>query len=154
MNGWWRKVARRLELLRGLRSPGEVVLFVRIFSFAIAVPVLMRLDIRRLGRWLEPHHVPAIPNTEEIQQIIDCFERARRVGAPVVRGGCLTRGVTLYYFLRRAGLAVSLCFGMGKRDQGFDGHCWLLEEGEPFLERQNPEPLFKTFYCWPEGGNH
>lgn len=135
-------------------SPREPLLFIRIFAFALAVPVLMRFNIRRLGRWLEPRPFPPLRDAGEIQQIIDYIDRALQVGSPVVRGSCLTRGVTLYYFLRRTGLDVSLCFGMGRRDQRFSGHCWLLREGKPFLEKQDPEPLFKTFYCWPEGGGY
>jgi len=65
-----------------------------------------------------------------------------RRGRPVVRPGCLTRGVTLYYALRREGDDVSLCFGVGA-DQGRPaGHCWLDKAGEPLLERVDPLSKF------------
>jgi len=61
----------------------------------------------------------------------------------LVRPGCLTRGITGYYILRRAGLDVALCFGMGPvRDPGGAGHCWLVLNGEPVLEAVDPRPAF------------
>jgi len=66
-----------------------------------------------------------------------------RWGRPLVRPGCLTRGITGYYILRRAGLDVALCFGMGSvRDPGAAGHCWLVLGGEPVLEAADPRAAF------------
>ena len=59
-------------------------------------------------------------------------------GHPLVRPGCLTRGVTLYYALRRAGDDVSLCFGVGEDGGQTAGHCWLDKAGRPLLERVDP----------------
>jgi hypothetical protein len=77
---------------------------------------------------------------------------ALRVGRPLVRRGCLTRGITLYYFLRRAGADVRLCFGLGAVDggDGFDGHCWLVLAGEPYLEPRDPRPLYTEMYRFGE----
>jgi hypothetical protein len=60
---------------------------------------------------------------------------------PLVRRGCLTRGLTLYASLRRAGVDVQLTFGMGPTGaavDGYDGHCWLVLDGEPYLEQRDP----------------
>ena len=65
-----------------------------------------------------------------------------RRGQPLVRPGCLTRGVTLYYALRRAGDDVSLCFGVGFDGGETTGHCWLDKDGEPLLERADPLSRF------------
>ncbi len=65
-----------------------------------------------------------------------------RRGHPAVRPGCLTRGVTLYYGLRRAGLDVQLCFGVGSDGGNVAGHCWLDLDGEPLLERVDPRSKF------------
>jgi hypothetical protein len=60
----------------------------------------------------------------------------------------LTCGITLYYFLKRAGADVDLCFGLGAVDggDGFDGHCWLVLAGEPYLEPRDPRPLYTEMY--------
>ena len=65
-----------------------------------------------------------------------------RRGQPLVRPGCLTRGVTLYYALRRAGDDVSLCFGVGDDGGQVVGHCWLDKDGGPLLELVDPLSKF------------
>jgi hypothetical protein len=84
-----------------------------------------------------------------VQFIVSAVDVMLRVGAPLVRPGCLTRGLTLYYFLRRAGLDVSLCFGIGTPRGAFVGHYWLVKDGEPFLEARDPRPLFTPVYSVP-----
>jgi hypothetical protein len=76
------------------------------------------------------------------------------VGRPLVRRGCLTRGLTLYYCLRRAGVSVALCFGMGQTStgDGFDGHCWLELDGKPYLEARDPRSYYATMYTFGRGG--
>jgi hypothetical protein len=68
-----------------------------------------------------------------------------------VRTGCLTRGVTLFWFLRRTGLDVELRFGLEVDEHGAskDGHCWLALDGEPFLEKVDPRPRFAELYRLP-----
>jgi Transglutaminase-like superfamily len=132
------------------RRPEPGILFaVRVLLFAvIAVPLLLRLvKLPRLGAWLEPQapHTPAPPMLSD-QAAVESL--ARRIaallaaGRPFVRSGCLTRGLTLYYFLRRAGADVCLLFGMGKMGEEIAGHCWLVFAGEPLLEKEDPRPLF------------
>jgi hypothetical protein len=70
----------------------------------------------------------------------------------MVRTGCLTRGVTLFWYLRRAGLDVELRFGVDPAEQSggeADGHCWLALDGEPFLERVDPRTRFTELYRLP-----
>jgi len=71
---------------------------------------------------------------------------AIREGRPLVRPGCLTRGLTRYYFFRRDGMDVSLCFGMGQVKEEFAGHCWLVKDGVPFMETRDPRPLYAEMY--------
>jgi len=44
---------------------------------------------------------------------------------------------------------VSLCFGMGKIDGEFVGHCWLVKDGVPFLELRDPRPWYSEMYRLP-----
>jgi hypothetical protein len=47
--------------------------------------------------------------------------------------------------LRRAGIDVALCFGIGSssgRRAGVTGHCWLVMDGEPVLETADPREAF------------
>jgi hypothetical protein len=75
---------------------------------------------------------------------------APRIARPLVRTGCLTRGITLFWFLRRSGLDVELRFGIDAGDTDpVDGHCWLTLGGEPYLERRDPRPRFSELYRLP-----
>jgi hypothetical protein len=126
------------------RTLSDYVLFVRVFLFAAAVPLLMRLKISKLGAVLEPGSDPRAVDPEQIRKISAYTQRAIWMGKPLVRPGCLTLGLTRYYFLRRAGLDLALLFGMGRIEEGkeVEGHCWLVRDGEPYLETVDPRPLY------------
>ena len=87
--------------------------------------------------------VPVTPgrHVQRIERIRRCVDLAVAVLAPLVGHRCQLRNVTLYCFLRRAGLDVALSFGMTPQGVAA-GHCWLVRDGEPFLERRDPRPLF------------
>ena len=100
----------------------------------------MRLKLSRVAGVLEQGGIFVAQPEERVRKITGYVELAIRRGAPLVRRGCLTRGLTRYYFLRRAGMDIALSFGMGHLDKGFMGHCWLVKDGEPFLEAEDPQP--------------
>src|SRR5690349_16561068 len=97
-----------------MRTPDDVLLCLRIFLFASAVPALLRLEMPRLQSLLEPKRPLSSPDPARVRKIVRYVDSLLRSGGPLVRLSCLTRGLTLYYFLRRAGLDVTLCFGMGR----------------------------------------
>jgi hypothetical protein len=116
-------------------------------AVAVAAPLLARLDLPRLQRCLEPaprsSRFPAADPGQVVEVIGRRVNRVIRWGRPLVRPGCLTRGITGYYVLRRAGLDVALCFGIGPvRGPCAAGHCWLVLDGQPVLEAADPRPAF------------
>jgi Transglutaminase-like superfamily len=121
-------------------------LFLRILVFAAGIPCLLRMKLSKVAEVLEPGSDPSDVEEQRVQKIAGYVERAIRDAKPFVRPGCLTRGLTRYYFLRRAGLDVTLCFGMGGADRDFTGHCWLEKDGEPFLEGDDPRSLYAEMY--------
>ena len=127
------------------RSIPDLLLFFQVLFFAAAVPFLMRLKLSRLESLLEPK-IPSSGDRDRVEQIAEYVEVAIREGRPLVRPGCLTRGVTRYYFFRRDGMDVSLCFGMGQVKEEFAGHCWLVKDGVPFMETRDPRPLYAEMY--------
>jgi hypothetical protein len=129
-----------------LPSVSNAALFLRVFAFAAAVPYLLRLKLPRVARALESHRNPSVLSEGSAGKIVSFVEIAIRHGRPFVRSGCLTRGLTRYYFLRRAGMDVALCFGMGRLDNDFMGHCWLVSDGKPFLEIEDPRPRYIEMY--------
>jgi hypothetical protein len=113
---------------------------------AVIAPLVVRAGLPRLQRWLEPSGPRAGANPSDIEFVGGQYGKwvdsiiAR--GQPLVRPGCLTRGVTLYYALRSHGVDVALCFGVGPHDGEMAGHCWLDLDGQPFLEPADPLSKF------------
>ncbi len=149
MKSWWSRLISRWQKLPSFDGAGDVSLFIHIFLFAVLIPMLMRLELPRLRSLLSPRPASTPADPHKLQQIAEYVEAAIQLGRPFIRESCLTRGVTRYYFMNRAGLSVSLCFGMGQVDENFAGHCWLVNNGEPFLEKRDPRPLFKIVYSFP-----
>lgn len=111
---------------------------------------MMRLPLPRVASLLTrtPRRRSASP--DEIERLERLITLAPRVAQPLVKPGCLTRGVTLYWFLRRAGLDVELRFGLDPTEREItDGHCWLALDDEPFLEKVDPRPRFAELYRLP-----
>ncbi len=142
----------------------------RVVLFAAAVPLLLRLvRIDRLGDWIEPRREPPLaageprPLDEAYRATARRIDRLRQAGRPLVRSGCLVRGITLYRFLRRAGAPVTLHFGMalgkgpgaridgetGEPGDGFAGHCWVELAGQPFGEPRDPRPIYAEMLRFP-----
>src|SRR4051794_40099068 len=108
---------------------GSALFACRVVVVAASVPALMRLRLTRVAALLEPGTAPPPPDEAQLHALAGRIDRVLRRGRPLVRPGCLTRGVTLYWFLRRAGGDVRLVFGMGRVDGEAAGHCWLVHDG-------------------------
>ena len=131
---------------RKIPSVSDTFLFLHVFLFAAAVPHLMRLKLPYLAGVLKPRGEPQLADPERITKIDSYIERAIKWGSPFVRPGCLTLGLTRYYFFRRSEVDVSLHFGMGRIGGEFVGHCWLTKGGEPYREKQDPRGLYVEMY--------
>jgi hypothetical protein len=131
-------------------EPRDLLLVPRIAGFSVLVPLLMRLPLDRLDRLLEPARRPAAPGVDRARWLAALVDVVLSAERRYLRLSCLTRGLTRYYLLRRAGVDVSLCFGIGEQDGGtLAGHCWLVVQDEPFLEARDPRPMFTEFYRFP-----
>ena len=157
MKNWCTILKHRGAILRGIRGGAEGWLFLRALLFASTVPLQMRLRLPTLNRWLL-RRFPEVDNTPPSsiagQSVLRGVDAALEFGRPLVRPGCLSRGLTRYYFLRRARVAVVLCFGIRRRQGELvaePGHCWLEWGGEPYLELSDPRLSFVPIYQLPEG---
>lgn len=119
-------------------------LFLRMLSLAAVTPLLMRQRLPVVQAWLTVAP-PIAPTAAEIARRLHCMTVIMALGRPFIQPRCLTRGVTLYYFLRRAGLPVELHFGV-QSAATFTGHCWLVLDGQPFAEPCDPTAEFTTVY--------
>ena len=134
-------------MLRPEEAPRRLRL--KVLAFATLAPALVRLPLLRLERILEPHQGGSPASVAEIAMLGSQIDAILAQAPRFVRRGCLTRGVTQYFFLRRASADIELAFGMGKHGDEFAGHCWLVRDGEPFLEQKDPRELFSEMYVIP-----
>jgi hypothetical protein len=143
----WEAGARRPTRLAGAFLPLRVVLF------GLAAPLFLRRPPERLATWLESGAAPLGPMTRETLRTAAVLVRRidfwMRAAWPLVRRGCLPRGVTRFWFLRRAGVPVSLRFGIGEIAGRLEGHCWLVLGGEPFAEPRDPRPVYTETWRIP-----
>jgi Transglutaminase-like superfamily len=124
------------------RRRPSLVLLLRIYLVAVAVPLLLRLRLSRVSLLFEPRRPGPDTDPERERELIRAVDWVMRSGWPLVRPGCLTRGFTLLYFLRRAGANIELLFGVGELDGRTEAHCWLVRDGEPYLESTDPRLQF------------
>ncbi len=137
-SSWWS---------RNPEAPGGVSTVL----FAAAVPLLLRwCALDRLHAVLEPRGpLPPAPTPAAVAALVTRVDRLLAAGRPLVRSGCLVRGLTLYRVLRRAGAEVSLRFGVGEMGGRMAAHCWLVYQGEPLAEPRDPRPLFAQTWSIP-----
>jgi hypothetical protein len=113
-----------------------------VVAFAALVPYLMRFPLDRVARWIAPSGGAPPPSPDDVGELVAAIDGWLARARPLVRSGCVVRGLTLYRFLRRAGADVSLRFGVGVMDGQIAGHCWIMYRGEPLAERRDPRGLF------------
>lgn len=146
------RVTGKLAPLRSLRGSRDAALFVRVMALGATVPVVVRLPLPRQAALLDRAPLRTRrrpPSTGDAERAKRCVEAAQNVGSPLVKRGCLTRGILLYWLVGRADDDVELCFGLGVVDGRPSGHCWLTRGGEPYLERVDPSERFEVIYRIP-----
>ncbi len=141
----------RFYALTLLQGPRDWLKFAQVCVFGCAVPTVVRLPLPRLARLVTRPPRSASPDPDELERLQRVTALAPRIARPLVRSGCLTRGLTLFWFLRRAGLDVELRFGVdAAAGSEADGHCWLTLAGEPYLERQDLRRFTELYRLpWP-----
>ncbi len=137
--------AERVRALRRLHGARESLLLAGVLVMAPVVPALMRLPMPTVDRLLRRTR-PRSPRRLSDERVAAVVEVAQQFAHPVVRRGCLTRGVSLFWLL---GGDLRLCFGIGGADDDFSGHCWLERDGEPHLEKVDPRERFPPQFELP-----
>src|SRR5258706_4950809 len=113
----------RARAISRLDGPLDLLLIFRILVYAAALPMLTRIKLTSWTRFAGGRHVERLGVRPEAEQkTIDYVEAVLIAFRPMVRPGCLVRGLTLYHFLRQAGVDVSLTFGVGRVGDSFTAH--------------------------------
>jgi hypothetical protein len=150
---FWPPGADRARAISRLDGPLDLPLILRILAYAVAVPALTRTNLTSWERFAGGGRVarPGVESGAE-QKTIDYVDAVLVAFRPMVHPGCLVRGLTLYHFLRKAGVDVSLRFGVGQVDGSFKGHCWLVKDGTPYLEPERPDLAYIETFNLPIAG--
>ena len=115
---------------------------------ATAAPAVARLRPTRLVRVLSL--AARRPSRSGVaDDAVTRAERALGIVGRVRPQSCLTRGITRFVVLRRAGMAVELVFGVSAAAGNEGGHCWLELDGEPYLETTDPRKVFPEVFRVP-----
>lgn len=146
-------MTRWRQVVRAFRRPSKLILYVEIALVALAVPLLARLKLPRLATLLGRGRAASAPGPACIDDVVASVDAVLQFAAALIRPTCITRGLVLYHFLRRAGLDVRLCFGAGYPQGQFEAHCWLVYEEKPFLEPRDPRHWFTELYRMPSQRN-
>lgn len=123
-------------------------------GLVLTSPLLARLPPSRLCRVLSLVAVRAgrLPR-RDVRFAIARVERALSIAARVRPQTCLTRGISRFVVLRRAGFPVELVFGLGPQAGDYAGHCWLELDGAPYLEQEDPRETFPEVLRVPSAAN-
>jgi hypothetical protein len=125
------------------------VAYTGILAVAAGARLLARLPLRRLEAVVELGRRPAPRSPAETDLTARRVERVLSRSRGVLRHTCLTRGITRYFFLRRAGADVRLIFGLSKIEGSYAGHCWIVRDGEVYAESSDPSGQFADVYVLP-----
>ena len=150
MRAYWSKFRTRAALVDELWRPSNALLFLRILGLILLSPALLRLNPPRLFGLLQPKSTGRTPARAQEERIVRYTDALLANRGPLPHMSCLRRAITLYYFLSREGAPLEVCFGVAPADGDLGGHCWLVRDGEPYLELGDPLATFTPMYTFPQ----
>jgi hypothetical protein len=142
-----RAVFRKLAALR-LR---ELWLLMSSVGLLLALPVLQRvLSLPALVTLFGTRTIPTMFPPLQPERLLFLIRGLldQRIG--MIRPNCMKQSLLLFHFLRQWGAPVTIHFGVAKRDETLEGHCWIELAGQPFGERADPQRAFTVAYAFPE----
>ncbi len=95
---------------------------------------------------LTPQAAPQFLEPEATRRIVDALT-AFGAGRPL--GICLRRSLLRYHFLRRAGLPLTIHFGVRRLGDDVAGHAWLTLGGQPYHEKPEHYRDFTVMFDYP-----
>lgn len=138
----------RLRGLRQLAGWREALALPYVALVAALLPLSLRLPLWRADRMLRfgPSGPPLRLAGPELARVLETAQRALH---PLVRSGCITRAMTLWWLLGGDRAALRLCFGIGGAADDHAGHCWVEQDGAPYLEPVDLRERFPEHVALP-----
>jgi Transglutaminase-like superfamily len=127
-------MGNRLQAVRwAARSPERTWLLARMAPWAVSLPLLkFVVPLPKLVGMATPRRRGGQRRPEREAVIVELTRLLARTRAMVAADdNCLERSLLTYRFLAREGADPRLVVGMAKADDSFEGHVWVLVDGEP-----------------------
>lgn len=122
----------------------------QVLALARELPDRLEQPLPDALRGLTPPTEPQALPGDTMRQIVDALT-ALGAGRPL--GICLRRSLLRYYFLRRAGLPLTIHFGARRLGDDIAGHAWLTLDGQPYYEKPEHVLLHTLMWSYPSGEN-
>lgn len=128
----------------------EIGLLMRVLGLLTALRLLLpRVKLQSLLRWLTPSQIAPIADPGTLEKTVQYTDALLwRLSFPL-RGPCLPRSLTLYYFATRCGFPVHVHCGVRRMGAALQGHAWLSLHGKPFLEADIPDCIYAVTFSFP-----
>lgn len=143
------------RVLARFSSPRDVGLAVRVFGWALVLPLLKHVvPVQSLARLMHRSSGAAVRDPEHEARIVTFA----RWGARLIRwksgGNCLERGLIAYRYLGAAGASPTLVVGLGHGETGtIVGHAWVLLDGEPAGESAASVSAYTPVFAFAPDGS-
>jgi hypothetical protein len=149
--GWWRLPKNNWQKFRRLSRPEQRVLLQALLLLPFTALALRWLGFKRwqsvLAR-LAP--LPEMPDEDRAESLVrQARGAARMVRAAAWHGpypaGCLPQSLTLWWLLRRQGIASDLRIGVRKEAGRLEAHAWVEHRGLVLEENNDVCRRFVAF---------
>jgi len=137
------------KLTDNVKSGQDALLLLRIAALITILPLLTPLSLPRLLALLTPAGPAKSHPAGQEGKIIRYTNYLLGRNLLMFKATCLKRCLVLYHFLRDAGLAVGINFGILPNLEHLQGHCWLTLDGKAFNETSDPDTLYRLTYSYP-----
>lgn len=154
-----------MTILRKLRdnfnSSQDVLSFIQVSLLITVLPMLVKMvALPRLMKFLSRSSRGAGIGNKEVykNKIVKFTDYLLGRNFWIYRNTCLKRSLVLYHFLHPVVPELGICFGvrvkedaMCDKQKRLDGHCWLVRNGEVYLEEKPDLPSsYLVTYRFPE----
>jgi len=135
-------------------SPRDVLLAVRMFGWALVLPVLKHVVPVKSLAGVMRRAPGASPRDLALETRIVTFARwAARLVRWRDGGNCLERGLIAYRYLGAAGAQPTLVVGLSpKEGGGILGHAWVLVDGHPAGEAASALSIYTPVFAFAADG--
>ena len=141
----WEASERRLLIQAVVMLP-LTALGLRLFGFNRWYAGLARLTKGRFNSIFVPNKKGVLGKSQKeiiIRRTLRFMRLAVRHG--FYGGNCLSRSLTLWWLLRRQGIASDLRIGVRMKEEHFEAHAWVEVEGYPLNESEHVHQRYAAF---------